>query len=516
MKVLLIQPTFTAILPENYGRPALYEPIGLAYLAAALREHGHEPILLDCVAEDWRTQQYGGGFTRVGMTDAAIAARLREEQPGLIGITYQFTGFERDGARIAALAKKTLPAVPVVVGGADASARADAFIQDPSIDLVIRGEGETTLVEIADRLEHEGALPDDAAGTTTKRRVNPARKEIADVDTIPFPARDLLPMETYLEDQDPLMPFAKRRPIGFLVSSRGCPYNCIFCSTTKVWKRWRPRSPENVVDEIQHLAERYGVREIAFEDDSFLVDADRVRGICEEMLRRGIRVAWSVPPGLKANRLTEDLLRLMKRTGFYRACFPIESGDPEVLRWMRKPIEFDEAEEAIDLCNRLGIWTYGNFIIGFPEQTADSIERTAQYAINSRLDMISVYVAQPYAGSELYEIFDRLGLLDAEKAATSTVFNSRYDTLHFSAEELRALRDDIHNRFMKRRIRRLFTPRGLAELWAKTNRPGSLAYALRVFWILARQHIQAGRLNAFASLPKRGEDIVRIKLEEGQ
>jgi radical SAM superfamily enzyme YgiQ (UPF0313 family) len=514
MRLLLIQPTLTWLLPEGNERRALFDQLGLAYLAAWTRENGHEVTILDCVAEDLRTRPVGGGYGRVGMTDEAIAVRMRDINPEVVGITCQFTGFDADGRRLAALAKKALPGVPVLVGGADATARAEDFAQDPHVDAVIRGEGELTLLEILDRYGREGKLPTDVPGTTLARAENPAAEEVEDVDDLPLPARDLLPMEVYLHDQRPVMPYAKRRPIGFMISSRGCPYNCIFCSTTKVWRRWRPHSPVRVVDEIEHLVQRHGVREIAFQDDSFLVDPERVRRICEEILRRNIDISWSVPPGVQANRLTDELLRTMKASGFYRVCFPIESGDPDVLQWMRKPVDLDEVEEAIALCHALGIWTYGNFIIGFPEQTEESIERTAQYAENCGLDMISVYVAQPYAGSDLYDLFEGMGLLDPEKAAASTVFHSLYNTKYFTAADLRAKRDEIYGRFMKKRIGHLFSPSGLRVLWHKINTAESFAYAVRIAAIMARNTLKEGRVNLLGSMGGKQETAAQEERAE--
>ena len=499
MRVLLIQPTFTGRFPEDYGRPAMYEPLGLAYLAAVLRENGHEPVIVDCVAEAWRVQQRDGDLTRLGMRDEDIALRMRAVAPDVVGISDEFTGFERDCIRLASLSKEVLPDVPVLMGGADATARHEVLIREKDIDLVVRGEGERTLLNVLEAYGRDGSLPDDVPGTTTAKQANPPTNEIEDVDTIPFPARDLLRMETYLEDQTPLMPYAKRFPIGFVISSRGCPYNCIFCSTTKIWQKWRPRSPKNVVDEIEAIVSEYGIREIAFQDDSFLVDPERVEGICDEIVSRKLDITWSVPPGVSPNRLNEKLLKKMIRSGFYRACFPIESGDPEMLQWIRKPLDLDEVREAIALCHRMGVWTYGNFIIGFPEQTAESIEQTAEFAVTCGLDMINLYVAQPYAGSDLYDVYADLGLLDVPGASASTVFHTMYDTKHFTAEELRDKRDEIYRRFMKRRLLRVISPTGFVQLLRKVNTAGRFAYACRVAATLAKHSFHEGRVALFGS-----------------
>jgi len=511
VKVLLINPTFSAIFPSDYGRPALYEPLGLAYLAAALREAGHEPAILDCVAEGWRVRQRDGEFTRIGLTDLQILERVRKAKPEVIGVTSEFTGFERDSLRIAALVKEAMPSIPVLFGGADATARASEFIANANVDLVIRGEGEQTLCRVVDYFQKHSRLPLDFPGTSAKGQHNPPAEEIANVDEIPMPARDLLRMDIYLEDQTPLMPYAKRRPIGFMISSRGCPYNCVFCSTTKIWRRWRARSAEKVVDEIAFLVKTYGVREIAFQDDSFMVDPDRVRRICEEIIRRKLNISWSVPPGIQANRLSDELLRVMKKSGFYRACFPIESGDPELLEWIRKPVDFEEVETAIKLCHRHGIWTYGNFIIGFPRQSADSIEKTLQYAINCQLDMINVYIAQPYAGSDLYQEFVDLGLLDPERAQASTVFDSKYNTVHFTAQELCAKRQELLKLFLRKRLFRLITPRGIWQVIKKLNSPEKFAYAFRVVSRLAGASLHAGYVNLFGSHVDKPEEILFVE-----
>lgn len=506
MRLMLIAPPMTILKPhEDFGRPAMYEPLGLGYLAASVREAGHEVQVLDCVAADWRRQAEWDGYLRIGLSDADIAERLRAFEPDVVGVTFQFTGFHNDARRVAALTRETLPSAIIVAGGADASARSKEFSEFAEVDLVLRGEGETPLLALLDRLAQGGKPPKDLPGTTVRGVDNPAAEELPDLNAVPFPARDLLPMEVYLEDQRPLMPFAKRFPLAFLVSSRGCPYDCVFCSTTKVWRRWRARSPENVVDEMGHLVQTYGARELVFQDDSFLVDGDRVKRICEEILRREMDITWSVPPGVKANRLTGDLLPVMKASGFYRACFPIEAGDPEMLEYIRKPLDLSEAEEAIERCHAHGIWTYGNFIIGFPRQTPESVAKTAEYAVHCPLDMISVYIAQPYAGSDMYDEFCEMGLLDDERKAGSTVFGSLYDTEFFKAEELERIRADIHKRFMVQRLKRQFTSKGMADLLRKMDTFENARYAARLGYKVAWSVFDNGRVNMFRTKRRKDE-----------
>ncbi len=219
------------------------------------------------------------------------------------------------------------------------------------------------------------------------------------------------------------------------------------------------------------------------------MEPDRVKRICDEIRARNLDITWSVPVGLNVWKVTEDILRVMCDTGFYRACFPIESGDPEMLEYIRKPVDLDRVLETIEACHRLGIWTYGNFLIGFPEQTPESVEKTAQFAETCGLDMINVYIVQPYKGAELWDIMQNLGLLDTAHGTASTILHTIYDTKHFTAEELRAKRDEVYKRFTQKRIRRLFTLKGLNDLRRKMNTPERFAYAMRVFATFAKNSL---------------------------
>lgn len=481
MNVLLIQPTLTTRTYNKRERPTTYEPLGLAYLAAVLREAAHHVEILDCYAEGCQHRKDDAGLTRFGLPDKYIQERIANFAPDVVGITCMFTGHDRDCRRLAALAKTTVPNAWVIVGGADASAQSEALIEDPNIDLIIRGEGEAVLLEVLNHLASTGSVPKNLPGTTVAGSANPLADLIPDLDALPFPARDLLPMHLYLDHQREVMPYVMHVPVGTVVSSRGCQYNCNFCSSTKLWRGWRPRSAPNVVDEIEMLVNDYGVREIAFQDDSFISDPDRVKRICEEIARRKLRISWTVPPGLNVWKMDEATLRMMRDTGFYRANFPIESGDPEILRYIRKPIDLDAVRQSIEMCHRLGLWTYGNFLIGFPEETAQSIEKTARFAETCGLDMVVVYIVQPYAGSDLFEEYKSLGLLDTVHTDASSTWYSTYDTKYFKAEELRAKRDEIQARFTKARIRRLLSIKGLNDLRKKMGTPERFGYALRTF-----------------------------------
>lgn len=198
-----------------------------------------------------------------------------------------------------------------------------------------------------------------------------------------------------------------------MITSRGCPGNCIYCAVKTVWGRcWRGRSPTNVVDEIETLVKDYAVEEIHFLDDSISVDRQRLAGICREIIRRKINVRWTTPNGIAVWLLDRPLLRLMKKASCYRLTFGLESGDPEILRsFVGKFYDHEKAKEVINYASKIGLWTLGTFIIGFPYETREQIEKTINFAIATDLDFATFYIANPFPGTRMYDIYKKENLL---------------------------------------------------------------------------------------------------------
>ncbi|MFH0922004.1 MAG: radical SAM protein [Fibrobacterota bacterium] len=497
-RVLLINPPF--VMPVAAKTP--YPPLGLAYLAACLERDGCTVAVLDAYVEGAdHVAQYNGQCV-VGLQDAELATRISEFRPDIVGLSYNFTHFHDPRFDTARVAKEAAPKALVVCGGHHVTMDWARAIENPFVDMVVLGEGEETLVEIAQRW-NEGKERTDIPGTIAKRNGamtdNGFRPPVADIDKLPLPAYHLLRMDLYLTDQRKnLFPFAMREPIGFLIASRGCPYHCIFCSTSKVFKKFRARNPERVVEEITLLMTQYGVREIAFQDDCFLGNLGAVERLCRILVEKKLRIKWTVPPGLPVWRVKPELLRLMRDAGFYRACFPIETGCPETLRFIRKPVDLDGALATVAQANRLGLWTYGNLVLGFPDETPAQVEESVRYFMRSGLDMLSVYICQPHAGSELYTEYLRLGLLKEGPRAGSNIFETRYDTRHFTAAELNRLRGRVLSDFMRMRIRSLFTWHGLrAHLLNKIRSFEDFRYLLHIARHVIVQSIRRKALRYF-------------------
>ncbi len=462
-KVLLIAPPRTG--NWNSAIFSVCEPLGLAYLAAVLEKNNFEAEILDCfiLGKDNKTQS--GDFVRIGLTNDEIRNYIKKSGVDIIGITNMFTSLATDSLEVARIAKEVNPESLVVMGGAHATLACDSILKDKNVDMVVLGEGEETFLEVV-RNFYEKKSVSDIRGAVIRVngqiKYNPDRPLIHNLDDTPYPARHLLPMKLYFKDQEKTtFGLAMRLPVATMITSRGCPYRCIFCSTTKVWKKWRFRSAKNVVDEIEVLIRDYGVKEIAFEDDNFIVEKQRITDICDEILKRRINIKWTVPAGISVWIIDEKTLIKMKKAGFYRVCFALESGSEETLKFIRKPVDLKKARKMINFSNRIGLWTSGNFIFGFPDERPESVNQTFSYARQSGLDMAVFYIAQPFAGSDLYTMYEKMGLLKFDGGDKSSLVDTIYDTAYYSASELTRLRGKASRQYIIRRIFFYLTPYGL-------------------------------------------------------
>lgn len=465
------------------------EPLGLAYLAAVLEANGYEVKILDALAlGNEQRESLGDGIVRVGLSEKQIKESIGEYVPDIVGIGCMFSGQETDHLRVAKFAKDVCPKALVVCGGAHASVSPESLMRDDNVDLVVRGEGETTFLELLKCLEQGGEFLH-LTGTVTRNGngtllFNPPRELIGDLDTLPFPARHLLPMEKYFEFQrsgQVMYRYYLRKPIASIVSSRGCLFNCVFCAVHLVWGRsWRGRSPENVIGELKFLTKKYGIKEFSPWDDNIAYDKKRLIGICDGILDAGLNVRWATPNGIYLWKLDEEVLTRMKRSGYYRAAFGVESGDPRTLKLIGKPADFEKAKHIIKICNRLGIWTASTFVIGFPDEDLESINRTINIASELGLDFAFFYVAQPHMGTRLRTLFEQEGLLNPREIKESSGLFSTYDTKRFTGKQLMQFQQLAYRRFIRRRIIRALNPLNMGQIIYKINSPEKFLYFLRL------------------------------------
>lgn len=477
MKILFINPhkTFTK---SSYMFFESVPPLGLGSMVAFTKINNYETHFIDCIAHPQSEIKKQGNFVRVGLSEKILKEELLEINPGIIGIGCNFTAFHEDSLEIASICKGILPHSKIVLGGAHATMDGINLIKHHSVDLIVKGEGEHTFLEYLrnpERTDINGTV----AIAHSKAVDNPDRDIIVDLDNLPFPDYEHMNMGFYFGDRKTaFLEKLRNKRIGYLNTSRGCLYNCIFCSTCKVFKKFRGRSPIKVVNEIEFLMNKYKIKEFAFFDDCLLASRDRIVNICKEMIKRRLNIKWSVPPGVNICLMDKELLKLCRDSGMHSVTYSIESGNPKTLKYMRKPLKLEQAEEIIKESNRLGIWTSGNFIIGFPHETADEIEITKQYILNSNLDAVSVLICQPLKGSDLYDIYQEAGLLGSSIGRGSSTYSTEFGSKHFSPTELNQIRSDVTRSFLRSRIKLLLSIKGISHFYPKINSFKKFSYFL--------------------------------------
>jgi radical SAM superfamily enzyme YgiQ (UPF0313 family) len=271
----------------------------------------------------------------------------------------------------------------------------------------VHGEGEETITELVEKYKSKDLS--DVKGIAYKKNkrvvVNPPRPLIKNLDSIPFPAHHLLKMDRY---SHPLM---RGRKIMSVLTSRGCPYNCTFCTKNIFGSTFRARSAENVLEEIELLVKNYGVNEINIIDDNFNVDRKRTMEICKGIIDRGLKIKWSTPNGIRADTVDRELIQIMKRSGCYSLSFGIESGSPRIVQSINKNIKLGVIREVFKICRDEGIETVAFFIIGLPGETAEDIQMTIDFAKEIQPDVADFHMLIPLPGTPIYDYLKQNNLL---------------------------------------------------------------------------------------------------------
>ncbi|MFO8058735.1 MAG: cobalamin-dependent protein [bacterium] len=417
-KVMLVFPPVT--IARIYDKMCCL-PMGIAYLGAVLREY-YDVRLLDAVAEghhlerdveDQRVFQYG-------LSPDMIMERVRAYEPDVVGLSCLFSSQFPAVAELARLVKKWNPEALTVTGGTHPTFLPERCLKEEALDYIIMGEAEESFPKLL-RAVHAGTGFNDIDGVAWREnhdiKVREKTTWIQDLDSLPFPARDLLPMEKYFKINVPFMFFSKSPRNTSFITSRGCPCRCNFCSSTRFWGgRQRKRSPENVLAELEHLKSRYGIEEIKFEDDNLTVDRGRAKAIFQGMIDRELDLAWNMPNGVMVKTLEDTgLLRLMKDSGCYEVILAFESGDQYVVdNIVNKPLDLEKSRHIVKNVKAFGIDTHAFFIIGFPGESLQQIKNTFSFARSLKLDKFYVFIFNPLPGTPLYQECLSQGLIRDE------------------------------------------------------------------------------------------------------
>ena len=361
----------------------MFPPLGILYVGAALREAGHRVQILD-----------GDPLLEVDMID-----RVRDFQPELVGVSFLTMTHSRTRHLVGQL-REHLPGVPVMLGGPHVTAEPERSLGEFGADVIVAGEGEVTAVEVAARYA-AGRSPAGVPGTwTADGGQAPPRGSIEDLDALPVPARDLCDFERYLSPPGLIRGWASSRHAS-VMASRGCPYRCTFCAShLQLGRRFRLRSVDDVLAELDLLVERYAIRGVYWVDDIFTGDREWVRQLCAELARRPYDLEWGCQS--RVTGIDRPTLDAMREAGCVQVDFGVESGSQRTLNRMKKGTKVQHIVDAFDLVHDAGLRTGASFIFGSPGEDAEDVWETIALADRIRSDWTVFFFSTPYPGTELW------------------------------------------------------------------------------------------------------------------
>jgi len=410
--VLLIHPRDESQVKNGIG--IVIPPLNLMYLAAALEEASISVKIID-------DDLYHLGFEKV----ADLASKI---DPMVVGITAT-TATVKNALNHVKSVKNVLPNVLTVIGGSHPTFVPDETLKsEEALDVVVIGEGEETIVDIAQKYgQNENKELSEVRGIAYrdngKIRMTPQRPLIKNLDNLPFPARHLVPFKSYKTSSQ----------AGGMITSRGCVFSCNYCSSSLIMgKKFRTRSPENVVDEMEDLVNKYDVRDIAFFDDIFMLNKRRATAIADEIKNRGLDLSFITSS--RVDTVNRELLEHLKSAGMSTLYCGVESGSQRVLDLMGKGITLKQTEDAIKVTKDLDIDVLGSFILGYPGETAEEMDQTINFSIKLDPDYSQFSILTPFPGTPIYYELKKKGLLDTEDWNKYTVLDSvlNYEKLGLS------------------------------------------------------------------------------------
>ncbi|MCW4000098.1 MAG: B12-binding domain-containing radical SAM protein [Candidatus Bathyarchaeota archaeon] len=428
-----MKPHVTLVNPAAPTGAAMHMPfalLGIGYLAAVLEKNNYQVDVIDCQVLNLSMDEF--------------RSEIAKRKPNIVGVTSSTLTY-KTGLKLVKIAREVCPNCVTIAGGAHVTFWDDHALEEcPELDIVVRREAEDTLLELVQRIE-AGKDTSDVVGTTCRKggkiQRNPDRPYIEDLDSLPFPARHLWPMEKFSQYEDVL----------YLAMSRGCVYWCEFCCTVRMHgRKFRMRSAKNVADELEFLYKTYGKTKFTFCDDAFTVDQQLVEDLCGEIHRRGLKIEWNC--GSRVDLVTKELLKKMKDAGCVSFWFGAESGTQQVLDAMKKGITPELTEKVIGWVREVGLKPTPNVILGFPGETKESAWKTIKFIEKIAPDAVGFYnVATPFPGTPLYDQVKENGWLrvtDFDKYDTTRPI---FETPQLSMKELGKLREGAFHHYYLRR-----------------------------------------------------------------
>jgi len=469
MKILLIEPPFERFI----GQRCEWYPIGLTSIATLLEKYGfkarvynaeHDNSLPYINIKRFYTDYYK---YKEGLNNTShpiwkeVARTIKEFEPELIGISVKSVKIP-SALNIAKIGKEINNCVKIVAGGFHSTICPQDLLSAKEVDFIIRDEGEETLLELLEYIRTGNSKFEEIAGISFKDKDgnlvnNPKRSLIENLDSLPYPKRELLILigkETYTKDQ-----------LGWIITSRGCPYDCTFCNSSAIWNRAvRYRSIQNVVEEIDYLKKEYNISNFNFIDDSFTVNRKRVLEFCKILIQEKKEISWSCLT--RADLIDVEMTRFMQKAGCTKIDIGIESGSENIQKVIGKGMKLDRVREMAKMFKENKMFWTGFFMMGFPTETKEDILETLRFMKEVNPDWICLSIFTPYPGTKLYEIVKEKGLMSPDKGSIyshqnpDNCFSEKISPAEFhKLAELMIEEFDKHNRAPKSLLKRAMTRR---------------------------------------------------------
>jgi anaerobic magnesium-protoporphyrin IX monomethyl ester cyclase len=425
MHITLVNPPYPM---GSHQHPPL-TPLGIGYLATVLEKNQYEVDVIDCQP--------------LKLTHEEFRKEISKRQPNIVGITSTTLTY-KSALQIAKISKEVCPNCLTILGGCHATFWDDKALQEcPHLDIVVRKEGENTLLELAGRLR-EGRGFHDVLGITCRDNGeiirNADRPYIENLDDLPFPAHNLFPLESFRKYGKVIFP---------VLASRGCVYWCGFCTAVRMFgRKHRVRSPKNVVDELEFLHNTYGAELFTFYDDTFTINQPKTAEICEEIKKRKMKIQWDCET--RVDMVTKDLLLKMREAGCFAIWFGLESGSQKVIDAMGKGFALEQAVRAFKWAKEAGLMVVAHVILGFPGETKESAWETVKLVEKLNPDDVGYYIATPYPGTPMYDYVKKMGWLKIHDFDKYDTANPIIETPMLSMKELREIRQQAFRKFYLR------------------------------------------------------------------
>ena len=420
--------------PRKRGDKTNRYPILLCYTATLLKNNGYDVSYIDSVVQDYDE-------------DMTINEILKIK-PDVIFIETATPTYNFDIKFVDKIKDKL--DVKVLMAGSHVTKFPEKCIEESKVDFVIKGEHDFITLNVINALKDKKSF-EKIKGICfrSKDKIinNPNDVLIEDLDSLPFPDRNLIPHQWYIEGH------VKNLPFTFVMAARGCPNICSFCLWPNIFynHRVRVRSPKNIVDELEWLINEYGMKEIFFDDDTFNISKNRVMDICNEILNRKIKIVWGC--SCRVDCADEEMFNVMKKSGCKLICYGVESANPETLKRTNKRIDLDQARNAVKLTQKAKIIAHVNLMVGFPWETREEMEKTINFGLELNADTVQYSLVFPHPGSEMYDIALKEGWFYEEALNDFSMFDMTSGPIlktQVSREELMSIVSKAHAKFFLR------------------------------------------------------------------